>query len=149
MFHNVMTTPATWLVFQQTRLDIPNPKNIYFLKVNPQSETSKFNALLHIYLASTFPILDTSRENWVGCVRHWFHCFHHVSSIFIRSSSQRKTCIHMHMYTYAYICIYMHIHTCIYIYSLVPGLGTAQTRIRLVKPVNSVTKFRRGIDKFH
>ena len=37
----------------------------------------------------------------------------------------------------------------VYIYSLVPGPRTAQTRIRLVKLVNSVTKFRRGIDKFH
>ena len=35
------------------------------------------------------------------------------------------------------------------IYSLVPGLGTAQPRIRLVKLVNCATKFRRGIDKFH
>ena len=34
-------------------------------------------------------------------------------------------------------------------YSLVPDPRTAQTRIRLVKLVNSVTKFRRGIDKFH
>ena len=42
-------------------------------------------------------------------------------------------------------------YTCIHIctYSLVPALGTAQTWIRLVKLVNSVTKFSRGIDKFH
>ena len=33
--------------------------------------------------------------------------------------------------------------------SLVPALGTAQTWIMLVKLVNSVTKFSRGIDKFH
>ena len=43
-----------------------------------------------------------------------------------------------------YICV------CILgIYSLVPGPRTAQARIRLVKLVNSVTTFRRGIDKFH
>ena len=42
-------------------------------------------------------------------------------------------------------CKYIYICT----YSLVPGLGTAQTRIRLVKLVNSVRKFRRGMDKFH
>ena len=35
------------------------------------------------------------------------------------------------------------------IYSLVLGPGSAQIRIRLVKLINSVTKFRRGIDKFH
>ena len=42
-------------------------------------------------------------------------------------------------HTYMHICIY----------SLVPALGTAQTWIRLVKLVNSVTKFSRGIDKCH
>ena len=42
-------------------------------------------------------------------------------------------------HTYMHICIY----------SLVPAIGTAQTWIRLVKLVNSVTKFSRGIDKFH
>ena len=41
------------------------------------------------------------------------------------------------------------IYTYICIYSLVPGPRTAQTRIRLVKLVNSLTKLRRGIDKFH
>ena len=35
------------------------------------------------------------------------------------------------------------------IYSLVPASGTAQTWIRLVKLVHSMTKFRRGINKFH
>ena len=51
----------------------------------------------------------------------------------------------------AYVCIYIHVcmYVYIYMYSLVPGPRTAQTRIRLVKLVNSVTKFRRGIDKFH
>ena len=50
-----------------------------------------------------------------------------------------KKCKHVHVHIYIYM----------YIYSLVPGPRTAQTRIRLVKLVNSVTKFCRGIDKFH
>ena len=53
--------------------------------------------------------------------------------------------VYMYIYVYMYICMCKRI--CIY--SLVPALGTAQTRIRLVKLVNSVTKFSRGIDKFH
>ena len=95
-------------------------------------------------------ICNTPSSTSYGCSPKWVgYVYYNILCIYIIIY-----CIYIYIYIckyyiYTQIYIYIYIIHIICIYSLVPGPRTAQTRIRLVKLVNSVTKFRRGIDKFH
>ena len=65
-------------------------------------------------------------------------CFWHTS-----------TFLHIYKNILYFTCVIYSHKSNICIYSLVQASGTAQTWIRLVKLVQSVTKFRCGINKFH
>ena len=102
------------------------------------------------------PILKKRSYRLTNHMYIYTYIFNHIWLIYIYTYVKvfKQLIVHASLYIYTHILDHSyHIYDLIYIYiciySLVQASGTAQTWIRLVKLVHSVTKFRRGINKFH